>query len=221
MKIYYGLIGAGGHGREVMPMLRSALRHDVDSGKIELLFVVEGMVGAQNVNGYPVRTLDEFYRLPNQKRFNVAIGDSRTRERIAEECMSRSIEPFPVVADGAVILDGNDLGIGHMISTHTVVTSNVRIGRFFQANCQCNIAHDCVIGDYVTFAPGVKCNGNVSIGNHAYIGAGALIKEGTKEQPTMIGEGAVVGMGAVVISDVPPYAIVVGNPARLLAKQCS
>ena len=170
------------------------------------------------MNGYPVITLDEFYKLPNQKRFNVAIGDSKVRARIAEDCLSHLIEPFSIIADGAVILDNNELGIGCMISTHTIVTSNVKIGRFFHANCQSIIAHDCIIGDYVTLAPGVRCNGNVVIGNHAYIGASAVIKQGTQSKPMVIGEGAVVGMGAVVTRDVPPYTTVVGNPARPLEK---
>lgn len=219
MKHIYGLIGAGGHGREVMPMLSSVLRKEIASGDVELLFVVEGLNDTLEVNGYPVIALDEFYKMPNPKQFNVAIGDSRVRARIAEACLSHQIEPFSMIADGAVILDENTLGIGCMISTHTIVTSNVKIGRFFHANCQCNISHDCIIGDYVTFAPGVRCNGNVVIGDHAFIGAGAVIKQGNQEEPIVIGEGAVVGMGAVVIRDVPPYTTVIGNPARFLGEK--
>ena len=40
-----------------------------------------------------------------------------------------------------------------------------------------------MIGDFVTFAPGVKCNGNIHIEDHVYIGAGAVIKQGTPAQP--------------------------------------
>ena len=78
--------------------------------------------------------------------------------------------------------------------------------------------HDCLIGDFVTFAPSVKCNGNIVIEDHAYIGAGAVIKQGKPGQPLVIGRGAVVGMGAVVTKDVPAGATVVGNPARIMNK---
>jgi acetyltransferase-like isoleucine patch superfamily enzyme len=40
------------------------------------------------------------------------------------------------------------------------------------------------------------------------------VRNGVRGKPIVIGEGAVVGMGAVVTRDVPPYAIVFGNPAR-------
>jgi acetyltransferase-like isoleucine patch superfamily enzyme len=95
----------------------------------------------------------------------------------------------------------------------------VKIGKFFHANLFSYVAHDCTIGDYVTFAPNVACNGNVMIGDHAYIGTGAVLKQGTREAPLRIGEGAVVGMGAVVTKDVAPFTTVVGNPARVLERR--
>jgi acetyltransferase-like isoleucine patch superfamily enzyme len=53
--------------------------------------------------------------------------------------------------------------------------------------------------------------GDIVIGNDVWLGHAALIAAGVK-----IGNGAVVGSHAVVTHDVPPYAIVAGNPARLI-----
>lgn len=218
MKTFFGLIGAGGHGREVMPMLRSMINGTPAGLNSELLFVVENLEAPTLINGYRTVSLNAFFELNGVKRFNIAIGDSKARQRIADACLARGIEPFALIAPSAILLDNNEIGEGVMVSEQTIITSNVKIGRFFQANCQCNISHDCVIGDFVTFGPGVKCNGNVTIGDHAYVGAGALIKQGKYGVPLKIGAGAVVGMGAVVVKDVEPFTTVVGNPARPLVK---
>ena len=51
------------------------------------------------------------------------------------------------------------------------------------------------------------------VGAAAHIGAGATVR-----QLISIGEGAVVGAGAVVVKDVPPWTVVVGVPARILKR---
>ena len=51
----------------------------------------------------------------------------------------------------------------------------------------------------------------VKIGKYVWIGAGAIILKGVT-----IGDHAIVGGGSVVNKDVPPYAIVVGNPAKIV-----
>ena len=56
--------------------------------------------------------------------------------------------------------------------------------------------------------------GDVVIGNDVWIGYGAIILSGVT-----IGDGAVIGAEAVVSSDVDPYSIVAGNPARLVRKR--
>lgn len=53
--------------------------------------------------------------------------------------------------------------------------------------------------------------GEISIGDDVWIGTGAVILSGVK-----VGQGAIIGAAAVVSRDVPPYAIVVGNPARIV-----
>ena len=104
------------------------------------------------------------------------------------------------------------------MTDNTILTSNLSIGKFFHCNIYSYVAHGCVVGDFVTLAPGVMLNGNVRVEDHAYIGTGAIIKQGTPQNPLVIGKGAVVGMGAVVTKDVEPYTTVIGNPARLFKK---
>jgi sugar O-acyltransferase (sialic acid O-acetyltransferase NeuD family) len=128
--------------------------------------------------------------------------------------MAGGAQPWTLIAGNAVVMDEVSLGDGAILSPFVTLTSNIRIGRYFHANLYSYVEHDCLIGDFVTFAPGAKCNGNVVIEDHAYVGAGAVIKQGKPGQPLIIGRGAVVGMGAVVTKDVAPGTTVVGNPAR-------
>lgn len=123
-----------------------------------------------------------------------------------------------MTAANVVQMDDVQLGVGAVLSPFFTLTSNVRIGRHFHANLYSYVEHDCVVGDFVTFAPRVHCNGNVVIEDHAYIGTGAILKQGQPGQPLVIGRGAVVGMGAVVTKSVAPGATVVGNPARLMER---
>ena len=76
------------------------------------------------------------------------------------------------------------------------------------------MGHDSVIGDFVTFSPGVHCNGNVQIDDGVYVGSGAVIRQGRPDERLRIGKGAVIGMGAVVTQDIEPGCTVAGNPAR-------
>ena len=119
----------------------------------------------------------------------------------------------------ATFYDSNTIGEGSIICAGSIVTSNAKIGRFFHCNIQSYVAHDCVVGDFVTFAPRVACNGNVVIEDHAYVGTGAILKQGTKKRPLRIGRGAIVGMGAVVTKDVPAGETWIGNPARPLERK--
>jgi acetyltransferase-like isoleucine patch superfamily enzyme len=60
-------------------------------------------------------------------------------------------------------------------------------------------------------APIAACKGSIRIGNDVWIGRGALLLSGVS-----IGDGAVIGAHSVVTKNVPPYAIVAGNPARVV-----
>lgn len=173
------------------------------------------------VNGVELWSEDRFFHEPCDERgFAVAIADSKARERIALRCVARGAHAMSLQACNAAVYDQSEIGAGSILCAHAIVSSNVRIGKHFHANLHSYVEHDCVIGDWVTFAPRVSCNGNVHIGDHAYIGTGALIHPGIPGgRPLSIGEGAVVGMGAVVIRDVAPHTTVVGNPARVIPRR--
>ncbi len=214
----YGIVGAGGFGREVMPVAIQMFNLAHPTPDFEIVFVVE-QGDTSPVNGHRVVTADEFLASNQEKHFNIAIADHQARERIANAFIAAGAFPFSIKALNSVCLSNNEIGEGSILCPFTTVTSNARIGRFFHANIYSYVAHDCRIGDFVTFAPNVHCNGKVIVEDYAYLGTGAMIKQGTDTKSIVIGRGAIVGMGAVVTKSVAPFTTVIGNPATPLERR--
>lgn len=204
-----GVYGASGCGRGVMPLLRA--QHEQGA---ELVFVDDNPP-AEVLNGHRCLTYTHFLQYPADiKMICLAIANSTIREKLAQRCSADGIGFVQARARNVVEMDDVEIEEGAILSPFVTLTSNIKIGKHFHANLYSYVEHDCTIGDFVTFAPSVHCNGNVVIEDHAYIGAGALIKQGLPGKPLVIGRGAVVGMGAVVTKSVPAGAVVIGNPAR-------
>ncbi|MEG2357316.1 NeuD/PglB/VioB family sugar acetyltransferase [Acinetobacter sp.] len=214
----YAIYGASGCGRSLMPVARQQLAREHDAS--EIVFIDDAFAQQSAVNGRRAMNYSAFKAEPAaEKAVLIAVANSRVREKLARQLALDGIQLWSVQADNCVIMDEVQIAAGAALSPFVTIASNIKIGKCFHANLYSYVEHDCVIGDFVTFAPGVKCNGNIHIEDHAYIGAGAMIKQGAPGQPLVIGRGAIVGMGAVVTRSVPAGAVVVGNPARIVEQK--
>jgi len=135
----------------------------------------------------------------------------------------RHLETFEI---GANVFIGSGTYVQGRFDGTCIIGDHVWIGphAYFDAR-------NLVLGDYVGWGPGAKVLGSqhtghpvtepviatdleikpVRVGRGADIGTGATILPGVS-----IGEGAIIGAGAVVTSDIPPYTIAAGVPARVL-----
>ena len=93
-----------------------------------------------------------------------------------------------------------------MVTIH----ANVEIGRGVLLQPYSSIGHDSKIGNYSVMGSYSAPGGESIFGSKVYIGMHATLKE-----KLSIGDGAIVGMGAVVYKDVEPDMTVIGNPARV------
>jgi UDP-N-acetylglucosamine acyltransferase len=72
-----------------------------------------------------------------------------------------------------------------------------------------HLGHDCVVGDEVTIASAVQIAGGCHVWAWVSLGLGAVV-----HQDTVVGPGAMIGMGSPVRGVVDPFSLMVGNPAR-------
>ena len=218
LKRLYAIYGASGFGRGVMPLAREQLIAE-NIQNYELVFIDDAECQSI-VNGHKVYSFEAFLELDAADKYvAIAIANNRMREKLVQKINLYNLKHWSVIAPTLISMDEVQIGEGAILCNYVHFTSNIKVGKFFHANYFSYVAHDCIIGDYVTFAPGVKCNGNIHIEDHAYIGTGAVIKQGSPDKPLIIGKGAIIGMGAVVTKSVPAGVTVVGNPARILEKK--
>ncbi len=211
MKSIYAIYGASGYGKEVYPLIKH---------KYENIIFIDDTSNLKKLYGCNVVTFDSFLNIVADELYvTIAIANSKVREALTIKCLANNIKLFNVEACNVVKLENTDIKNGYILSPFVTLTSDVKIGKSFHANIYSYIAHDCVIGDFVTFAPAVKCNGNVEIGDHVYIGTGVIIKQGKTGKSLKIGSGAIVAAGAVVTKNVPSGMTVFGNPAVPLTKE--
>jgi sugar O-acyltransferase (sialic acid O-acetyltransferase NeuD family) len=217
-KTIYAIYGASGFGKETMPIARLSLAH-LSAESYDLVFIDDG-IPETSINGYPVMSFDTFNKQEHAKKnVSIAIANSAIRLLISQKLKDHGISDWDIKAHNTVILDQVTIGKGVILAPFVALTSNITIGNYFHANLYSYVAHDCVIGNYVTLAPGVKCNGNVHIGDRAYIGTGAIIKQGSPTRPLKIGKDVTIAAGAFVTKNVPDGVTVIGSPAKILSKE--
>lgn len=185
------LYGASGHAKVVEDMIER------NGGTVSCF--VDDNPSLQEMHGIAV-----VHRLPDSDEpVIIAIGDNATRYRLARRLKARfgmAIHPSAVIARRSAIAKGTVVMAGAVIQT------DVNVGCHCIVNTVASIDHECQIGSFVHLSPRAVLCGNVHVGEGAWIGAGATVIQGVR-----IGKWAVVGAGTVVTSDVPDYALVIGN----------
>lgn len=214
-KTIFGIYGANGLGKCVLPIAIEYLNNLGIS--VESLFFIDDKPHTKKINGHLVLEYKDFINIDaDNKRISLAISDSYIRKRLAKKCSLDKVKLWNLSALNSLILNEVFLSEGYILRHFSTIGPNVKIGKSFILGMYSYISHDCIVGDFVTVAPGAKCNGNVIIESFVYIGSGAVIKQGTTENPITIGRGAIIGMGAVITKSVRSGVTMIGNPARPL-----
>lgn len=190
----FGIIGAGGHAREVrsyapMEVAYMAVSRGYESGDVKALEDLD----------------DEQRRIPCV----VAVGAPLVRRCMIDRY---NLKIFTnVVAKLALVDESVELGLGNQVAPNSIIMPNSVLGNHTIINIAATVSHDTVIGDFATLCPGVHVGGSVNIGKGVFLGIGSSISNGVS-----IADGVVLGAGSVLVADADVLnGVYVGVPAKL------
>lgn len=199
------IIGAGGHAKVIIDMLRADPHVDVI-----------GCIGHElggNVLGIPIIGGDDALPILFEQGIRhafVAIGHNSKRRGLANHVESLGFQLINALSPHSYIASGVSLGKGVAVMAGAIIQPDSFIGSYSIINTGATIDHDGVIGEACHIAPGCTLSGCVTVGDESFLGTGVKVIDGMH-----IGAKCMVGAGAVVIRNIPDAVLAIGVPATI------
>jgi sugar O-acyltransferase (sialic acid O-acetyltransferase NeuD family) len=213
------IVGAGGFAREAAQAVRATQAADRAAGRAERWRLLghlddDPALHGTEVDGVPVLGGCELVpRLPRAQVL-VCVGSPRdyaVRARLVRRLALPEERYGTLVHPTAAVSGSSSVGPGSVLLAHCVLTAAVRVGAHVAVMPHAVLTHDDVVEDFATVASGVRLGGGARLERGAYVGSGALVRE-----HTTVGAWSLIGMGSVVLVEVPPGEVWVGSPADRL-----
>jgi UDP-perosamine 4-acetyltransferase len=201
------IIGAGGHAKVVIELIRAENRYRI-AGLLERSNQVGSLLGI------PVIGTDlDLSRLRSSgiSHAFVAIGDNELRLSIGRKLTEQAFETVNAISPAAIVSPSARLGRGIAIMGGVVVSADAKIDDFVIVNTNSSIDHDCHIEEAAHIAPGCALAGSVRIGRLTFLGTGTNVIP-----QIVVGQRVLVGAGSCVIDNVPDDTCVHGVPAKII-----
>jgi sugar O-acyltransferase (sialic acid O-acetyltransferase NeuD family) len=203
------LIAASGLAREVLATVR-------DSGQFDIAGILDDDLNKQGMEmdgAHILGPISYAFNYPDAK-IVVCVGAGSGRAGVVARLKELGFPDrrYATVVDASVRLpEGCRIGRGGILLGHVTLTADVTLGEHVVVMPGVTLTHDDVVEDFATFAAGVSLGGGVRVGREAYLGMNSSVRE-----QTTIGARATIGMGAVVLADVPDGQTWVGVPAHAI-----
>lgn len=205
------IIGAGGHGKVVLEILRFRRGCRV----VGFVDADETLVG-RTVCG--VKVLGPSNVLPKLRKRGVksgivAIGDNRARQQYMASVRDAGMTLINAIHPGSIISKSADVGENVVLAAGCVVCAEAEIADGAIINTSAVVDHECLVGECAHICPTAALAGRVQVGAGAFVGLGAKVI-----QCLSIGPWSTLGAGAVAIEDLPEAATAVGVPAKIIRR---
>ena len=202
------VIGAGGHGKVVVSTLQAA------GLMVDAVYDDDSAKHGRRVLGIPVLGPVRQLRGKTGARAVIAVGDNGVRKRLTQEL--EGLVWVSVIHPRAVVHESVLVGEGAVVFAGAVIQPEAVVGRHAIVNSAASVDHDCVLGDFSHVGPGAHLSGATVLGEGAFLGTASGTKEGVR-----VGAWTTVGVGGVVVRDLPERVVAVGVPARPLRRAAS
>lgn len=205
-KLY--IFGAGGAGRGIAWLARQSW-----GDAVEIVFLVDHpRYLVAPVHGYEVKLVSDISP-DDSARYVISIASPAERCRIAPVLDAIPLRATSIVHPRAEMSEYVEVGDGAIICAGSLISNDSKVGAHCYVNVNTMLGHDVTVGDHSTISPNVSVAGYVDIGKRVFLGIGANIINGSRDNPLVIGDDAYVAAGACVIQSVPAGAMVAGVPA--------
>lgn len=206
------VFGAGGFGQEAIWVAESMNTSLSNDERWEILGYIDNDADKIGMSYYDYPVIEA----PRDADvwFHCALGDNHTRQAQAERMEALGWHGATLIHPSVIRARHVAVGEGTYIGAGTVLSPNATIGRHVLINQRVSIGHDVVLADFSQASPGAQINGRCRVGRAAYVGSNASVHQGKT-----IGDDAVVGANAQVVTDVKKATTVAGVPARRLSSR--
>ncbi len=204
------IVGAGGLGRKIFVCLRR-LNTDHKWNIRGFIDDNEHALDGKKCDLKIIGSLSDWEPQEDQV-FVMGISDPHIKHVVSDKLMAKGAKFETIVSPDVIMGDYVEIGEGSIIMTPYNVESGAKIGRFVTL-LGSTIALDGRLGDYSTTG-GFANLTYADIGKEVYVGSHAVILSHIH-----VGDGAYIGVGSIVMKDVPAYAQVFGNPARIVGER--
>lgn len=193
------LYGASGHCKVILDIL--------EKNNISVTAIFDDNSQTTSILGNRVNNTSEF-SIQNTDNLLISIGNNLVRKKISSKINARYIK---AIHPKSIVSPFSEIGVGTVVMAGAIINSDAFIGKHCIINSGAVVEHDCKLNDFTHISPNAALAGGVEIGEGTQVGIGAVVIQGVK-----IGKWAMIGAGSVIIEDVPDYAVVVGNPGRII-----